>query len=180
MEIAALIVAGLALVLAWSALSKANRLVEDAQDGRSNTDRVARNLGEEIEEKLQVLRRLTARIHAGEPLTREMILEGRLWDDVSSADGQRLVAQGELHVLDVRTPQERAAGIIPGARLIPVDEIEARRSELPRDGKPVLVYCAGGGRSAAACELLSQQGHDGLLNLTGGFGGWSGPTARPE
>ena len=52
--------------------------------------------------------------------------------------------------------------------------------EIPRDGKPTLLYCAAGGRSAAACELLSSLGYVGLINLQGGFSSWSGPTERPD
>jgi len=84
-----------------------------------------------------------------------------------------------VRVVDVRTPQETAAGMIPGALRIPVDEIEQRMKELPRDGRRTLVYCAGGSRSAAACEFLSRQGYEELYNLEGGFQSWSGPRAKP-
>jgi rhodanese-related sulfurtransferase len=108
-----------------------------------------------------------------------MVLEGRLWRDTSPTDAAQMLARGGVHVIDVRTPAETAAGVIAGARLLPIDELEARLSELPKDGKPMLVYCAGGGRSAAACEFLSAQGFDDLHNLEGGFMAWSGPTSRP-
>ena len=51
--------------------------------------------------------------------------------------------------------------------------------EIPRDGRRTLVYCAGGSRSAAACEFLSREGYDELYNLEGGFQAWSGPRAKP-
>ena len=57
------------------------------------------------------------------------------------------------------------------------DELEARAHELPKDGKPLVIYCAAGVRSAAACEYLSSLGHDGLYNLAGGFAAWTGPRA---
>ena len=63
--------------------------------------------------------------------------------------------------------------------LIPLDELPKRVREVPRNGKTTLVYCAGGARSASACEFLSEQGLGGLLNLTGGFSSWSGPRAKP-
>ena len=96
------------------------------------------------------------------------------WPHAYVADGA-----GGLWILDVRTPQETAAGIIPGAVLIPIDDLESRRSELPRDGRKTLVYCAGGGRSAVACEYLSREGYGELYNLEGGFTSWSGPRAKP-
>ena len=74
----------------------------------------------------------------------------------------------------------RADGVsarIPGARHVPMDEIERRRDEIPRD-RPTLVYCAGGGRSAAVCEALSREGFDHLLNLEAGIGSWDGPLDR--
>jgi rhodanese-related sulfurtransferase len=43
-----------------------------------------------------------------------------------------------------------------------------------------LIYCAGGGRSAAACEFLASKGYTNLHNLEGGFGAWQGPRARPS
>jgi hydroxyacylglutathione hydrolase len=73
-----------------------------------------------------------------------------------------------------------AAGIIPGAILIPIDEIETRMKEIPRDGRTTLVYCASGGRSAAACEFLSRAGWGELMNLEGGFSAWNGPKATPR
>jgi rhodanese-related sulfurtransferase len=109
-----------------------------------------------------------------------MIREGRLWHEAPPAEGARMVAGGGVRVVDVRTPQETSLGIIPGALLIPVDQLEGRLKELPRDGRKTLVYCAGGARSAAACEFLSAQGYDELYNLEGGFQSWSGPTAKPK
>ena len=69
-------------------------------------------------------------------------------------------------------------GIIPGAQLLPMDDIDDRKHELPTD-KPLLVYCAGGGRSASVCEHLSDGPYQ-LMNLTGGFGSWDGPVERPS
>jgi len=62
--------------------------------------------------------------------------------------------------------------------LIPVQELPERLSDLPRDGRKTLVYCAGGGRSAAACEMLTREGYANLHNLTGGIGAWGGPIER--
>ena len=81
-------------------------------------------------------------------------------------------------ILDVRTPQETAGGYAEGAILIPIEELEARARELPHDGKPVVIYCAAGVRSAAACDYLSSKGHDGLHNLAGGFPAWTGSHAK--
>src|SRR5439155_1724028 len=108
-----------------------------------------------------------------------VVLEGRLWRAASPDEAKQMVAAGNLRILDVRTPRETAGGIIPGAILIPVQELEARWKEIPRDGRTTLVYCAGGERSAAACEMLSAKGYENLFNLSGGMLSWGGPTARP-
>ena len=64
---------------------------------------------------------------------------------------------------------ETAAGVIEGAVLIPMDEIEERKRELPTDGRAMLVYCAAGGRSAAVCDHLSKEGFENLHNLDRGL-----------
>ena len=58
--------------------------------------------------------------------------------------------------------------------MIPLDELEERKIEVPASRK-VLIYCAAGARSAEACEYLSRQGHDELYNLEGGISAWPGP-----
>ena len=68
-------------------------------------------------------------------------------------------------VLDVRTPQEFRGGAYPGARNIPVQELSARLGEVPK-GKPVVVYCASGMRSASAARVLAQAGFE-VVNAGG-------------
>lgn len=70
-------------------------------------------------------------------------------------------------VVDVRTPQEFAAGHVPGAVNVPVDELRERLSELPR-GRPITAYCQVGQRGYLAVRLLRQAGFD-ASNLAGGF-----------
>ncbi len=178
MEIIAIVIALVALAVAVAARSRAAGLQREIDDARIASRRVAANLEEAVEAQIANVRQLVASVAAGEALTSEMILEGRLWRDVPAAEGQALVEAG-AHVLDVRTPQETALGVIPGARLVPIDQLEERLAEVPRDGRPMLVACAGGGRSAAACELLSSRGYSGLFNLEGGMGAWTGPTEKP-
>jgi rhodanese-related sulfurtransferase len=70
-------------------------------------------------------------------------------------------------LLDVRTEREFAAGGIPGAVNIPLDELRGRITELPRD-RPIVVYCQAGQRGYLATLVLQQAGHD-AANLAGGF-----------
>lgn len=179
MELAALAIAVVALLAALAARAKAASQALAIEDAERETRRRVDTLSEEVDAKLELTRRLLARVSSGEKLTQEMILEGQLFREVAPEDGARLVAGG-ARVLDVRTPRETAGGIIPGAILIPVDELEERSNELPKDGAETLVYCAGGGRSAAACDSLSRKGYDGLHNLLGGYTSWTGPTEMPR
>lgn len=75
---------------------------------------------------------------------------------VNGAEAHRLVSGGAT-LVDVRTPEEFASGHAEGARNIPVDDLDARRSELSRD-KVIVVYCASGARSARAASMLAHAG----------------------
>lgn len=70
-------------------------------------------------------------------------------------------------LLDVRTPTEYAAGHIPGAVNVPVDELRGRLSELPRD-REIAVYCQVGQRGYLATRILRQAGYE-AANLGGGY-----------
>jgi rhodanese-related sulfurtransferase len=91
-----------------------------------------------------------------------------------------------LAVLDVREPDEWAAGHIDGALHIPLSELPARLEEVAGlDATQTLVVCKVGGRSAQAVGYLAQQGYD-VINLAGGMLDWqaagrpmSSDTGRP-
>jgi NADPH-dependent 2,4-dienoyl-CoA reductase/sulfur reductase-like enzyme/rhodanese-related sulfurtransferase len=70
-------------------------------------------------------------------------------------------------LLDVRTPDEFAAGHIPGARNIPVDDLRSRLAELPRDCT-IAAYCQVGQRGYLATRILLQRGFP-AVNLSGGY-----------
>jgi rhodanese-related sulfurtransferase len=179
MEFLPIALAALALVvalIAWRTAGVARRAAEEA---KGEALRRAGSALEEMQGRLDVTHKLLARVASGARLDPEQVLEGRLWREVGVREAERLVAEGAVRLLDVRTPLETAAGIIPGALLVPIDELESRVRELPKAGKGWLVYCAGGSRSAAACEFLAQQGYDELLNLEGGYQSWGGPRAKP-
>lgn len=95
---------------------------------------------------------------------------------VNHAEALRLIEAGEVTILDVRSPGEyEQLGHIPGAWLLPVDLTASAPAVLPRDGKPVLVYCEHGVRSVAASRLLDAAGIEPVLNLSGGLAPWTGP-----
>ncbi len=80
---------------------------------------------------------------------------------------------GDFELLDVRQPKEYKQSHIPGSRLIPLGELPARLGELDRR-KPVIAYCAVGGRSKAAAQFLAGQGFSEVYNLAGGIKAWDG------
>lgn len=179
MEYVAFGTALVALVVALIARSQAAGMRREVEEARDDARRRVQNAVDEQQRSLDVLRRLTARVASGESVPQDMILEGRLWRDVGTREAVQLVASGRVRVLDVRTRSETASGVIPGALVIPVDELEARVRDVPKTSEPLLVCCAAGARSAAACEFLASQGHENLLNLEGGMSAWNGPRSKP-
>jgi metal-sulfur cluster biosynthetic enzyme/rhodanese-related sulfurtransferase len=107
------------------------------------------------------------------------VRSGQAWIDVQAAPALVLYERTpELVVLDVRTEAEFARGHIPRATLVPVDELDDRLRDLPGKDVPMLVTCAAGGRSLAACQTLAQHGYTRLYNLVGGMHAWAGPRAE--
>lgn len=78
--------------------------------------------------------------------------------DVTGSDARRLVEAG-ARLVDVRTPEEFAAGHIPGAVNIPVQELDRRIGELEPKERTVVVYCRSGNRSGSAARMLKSAGY---------------------
>lgn len=80
----------------------------------------------------------------------------------------------ELHVLDVRRPEElrQDLGRIEGAQNVPLGDLRDRLSEVPQD-KPVVTVCRSGRRSAQAMVILRQAGWTDVANLSGGMLRWN-------
>ena len=90
---------------------------------------------------------------------------------------QRLASADPVFLLDVRTPGEYDSGHLPGATLIPVQELESRLSEVPAD-TTVIVYCATASRSAEAAGILAGAGYGDVFNMAQGIQAWRGPIER--
>ena len=82
----------------------------------------------------------------------------------------------DYNLLDVRQDWEYEEFHIPGASLIPLPELPDRMGEIASN-KPTLVYCASGGRSAAAANLLVGQGIVDVSNMLGGMMSWKNVSA---
>ena len=91
--------------------------------------------------------------------------------DVAAAAAQ--IQDKQIKVLDVREPAEFATGVIQGALLIPLGQVEKRIGELDAlKDRPMLVVCGSGGRSAQAIRVLSKYGFTKLTNIKGGMNAW--------
>lgn len=101
----------------------------------------------------------TVALAAPPPITQEQLLELQAGKDP------------ELLVLDVRSPEEYAAGHVPGAVNVPYDQVAARLAEIPKD-KDVVLYCRSGRRTGIAAEVLESNGYTRLRRLQGDLEAW--------
>lgn len=98
------------------------------------------------------------------------------YQTVNNDTAAALLAAEDVLVLDVRTPAEHEGlGHLPGARLLPVQCIASAPAVIPRDGRPILVYCEHGVRSRHAAEVLVRAGYPHVYNLAEGMAEWTGP-----
>ena len=81
------------------------------------------------------------------------------------------VANGEVAVVDVRGDSEWAEGHIPQAQHIMLGYLKERIADIP-SGKPVVLQCRSGNRSAIAASVLQANGVSNVLNLAGGYQDW--------
>jgi rhodanese-related sulfurtransferase len=91
--------------------------------------------------------------------------------DLSAEAAQQYIKKTpELQIVDVRSAGEFKEGHLADAVLIPLNTLPARAFDLDRE-KPVLLYCASGGRSASALGFLLAQGFN-AKHIEGGINEW--------
>ncbi|GMB08039.1 rhodanese-related sulfurtransferase [Thermolongibacillus altinsuensis] len=95
-----------------------------------------------------------------------------MFENILPQEVETLRQQENVEVLDVRETHEVALGKIPNALHIPLGQLLTRLNELDRD-KTYIVVCHSGGRSALACEWLSERGFQ-VKNMIGGMMNWEG------
>jgi len=98
------------------------------------------------------------------------------------AAAQKLITDGKVTVLDVRTEAEFAAGHIRGAKLLDFNapDFKTKLAALDRN-QPYVVHCASGRRSTKAIETIKALGFKNVTHLDGGFNAWKAagqPIAR--
>jgi rhodanese-related sulfurtransferase len=96
----------------------------------------------------------------------------RVIHSISPEQAYELLSRGEVDVVDVRDPGEWSSGHIPGARLVPLEQLRANpAATLPRDG--LLFICAAGVRSQTAARVAASLGHATVYSVTGGTRAWA-------
>ena len=93
--------------------------------------------------------------------------------EVDTADAAARLATGTTLALDVREPDEFEQGTLPLSIHIPRGHLEAQiESKITDKDAPIVVYCAGGVRSAFAAKTLQELGYTNVVSMAGGFGKW--------
>jgi molybdopterin/thiamine biosynthesis adenylyltransferase/rhodanese-related sulfurtransferase len=91
--------------------------------------------------------------------------------EIEPSDAEARLADATF--LDVRELDEFEQGMIPGAVFIPRGHLESQvENKLTDRDAPVVVYCAGGTRSAFAAKTLQELGYRDVVSMAGGFGRW--------
>lgn len=94
--------------------------------------------------------------------------------DVNVEEFQKMIEKNGAQLIDVRTPAEYENGHLKDALLINymASDFKAKAFKNLDKTKPVLVYCASGGRSAKSAKLYKEAGFTKVYNLLGGFRAW--------
>jgi rhodanese-related sulfurtransferase len=90
--------------------------------------------------------------------------------EVTATEAKQIIERGS-QLIDVRTDVEYAAGHIPGARHIPLSDVQRESGGLDKD-QPIVIYCRSGNRSAPAADAFAASGWD-AHSIEGGLLGWA-------
>ena len=105
--------------------------------------------------------------------------------EISTDEAAERIAAGHL-ILDVREPDEYEEGALEGVIHIPRGHLEAQiENRIVDKSLPVVIYCAGGVRSAFAAKTMQELGYEQVASMDGGFGRWKDegrpwPSRQPE
>ncbi|SPF80775.1 rhodanese-like domain-containing protein [Pseudoprimorskyibacter insulae] len=96
----------------------------------------------------------------------------------TAADAVRDAADGKIELIDIRDPMELAGGRAEGSVNVPLATLSMRADPRSpecmaafKSGKPIVLYCASGGRASMAQGMLEQMGHAEVHNI-GGLAHW--------
>ena len=102
--------------------------------------------------------------------------------DVNVEAFQKMIGKNGSQLIDVRTPREYGNGHLKDALLINFmeDDFTNKAFKGLDKSKPVLIYCASGGRSAKSAKLYKEAGFTKVYNLLGGFRAWKAKNLKIE
>jgi len=180
-SIASLLIAAVALWMAWRLRQELSGIKRE----RYYLEQKIKAVPIQIEATVEPLRIQVALLAQGKPVSNRLIRTGRLYHEISASEaGEFLSAHSgadRILWLDVRSGAEFTKRHIPGAKLIPVEDLEMRyRTEIPLALEKIIVYCAGGDRSRLACDFLSRHDFGNVYHIKDGLQGWAGPTEGNE
>lgn len=99
--------------------------------------------------------------------------DDNLYESMTPAEAATLLSKGKCLLFDVRTPPEYASHHIKGAYLLPIQELNARHAEIPRESlQQILIVCEHGIRSVHASQALAINGWKNIVNVSGGMAAW--------
>lgn len=120
-------------------------------------------------------------VEEGDVLT-HYVKKGNIGDQKEAAEVKTITNEEYLKIseqkpvtlIDVREPDEFAAGHAPGAKNIPLGQIDQRIDEIPSEGD-LYVMCRSGARAGMACDTLETLGRKNLIRVAPGMSEWNGP-----
>ncbi len=96
------------------------------------------------------------------------------YDNIDAVQCATMMENESPVLLDIRSPEEKADGDIPGSQLINLfDPSFAQKIDALDRDKTYIVFCRSGNRSKSACSLMAKKGFEKLYNLKGGIFGWN-------
>lgn len=98
--------------------------------------------------------------------------------EVTCEQVERLLAESNFHIIDVREPFELAVGKLPCALELPMSRFLETAESLDKD-HPMIIYCAHGVRSLNVAHWLRENGYR-AWSMAGGFSEWNGPIDQPQ
>lgn len=103
--------------------------------------------------------------------------ESESYKTIELTEIEAYIAKG-YEVIDVREPDEFAAGHIPDAQNLPLSTLQSGADliSLNQDGKYIII-CRSGNRSQQASEILHEQGYT-IVNVKEGMSSWTGPVSK--
>jgi len=95
-------------------------------------------------------------------------------DAATLDEARRLHESGQVLLVDIRESDEHATGVVAGARLLPMSQLQRRIAELPTDpSKPVLLICRTQNRSSRTLQALRRHGYGHVRYVHGGMSEWA-------